>query len=84
VKLFEELADISFDLELAKEFLLSIESGITLLRSDIILYFYKKIIIKKIRDSFLNPVFSIYTKLCIVPKKLNFSTSSEVFFDYLL
>lgn len=26
-----------------------------------------KLIIKRIRDSFLNPVFSIYTKLCMVP-----------------
>ena len=30
--------------------------------------FFTKLIIKKIRDSFLNPVFSVYTKLCIVPK----------------
>ena len=28
---------------------------------------FTKLIIKKIRDSFLNPVFSVYTKLCMVP-----------------
>gem|GEM_PF-6770652 len=67
-QLLQELTQIGFCLEQTRNSLLNTSSGTTWSFSFII-FFILQIYEIKIRDSKLNPIFSIYTKYFLEPRK---------------